>query len=105
MEISSNLITGRLGSGLRNRLVKSGVHVLTVKPVTYWAYEPELLDGLDTSRVYRSGSRDPQRIMHLLGVRRIKASAIQGSAKITDKFFPDSKVGCQEHMQALHFLF
>lgn len=68
-------------------------HVLTVKPVTYWAYEPELLDGLDTSRVYRSGSRDPQRIMHLLGVRRIKASAIQGSAKITDKFFPDSKVG------------
>jgi hypothetical protein len=36
-------------------------HVLTVKSVAYRAYEPELLQGLDTSKVYRSGSRDPQR--------------------------------------------
>ena len=68
-------------------------HVLTVKPVTYWAYEPELLDGLDTGRIYRSGSRDPQRIMHMLGVRTIRASAAQTTAGVAHKFFPDSKIG------------
>ena len=68
-------------------------HVLTVKPVTYWAYEPDLLDGLDTSRVYRSGSWDPQRLMYLAGVRRLKAAARVTTAKVAERFFPDSKKG------------
>lgn len=68
-------------------------HVLTVKPVTYWAYEPDLLDDLPADRIYRSGSRDPQRIMHLLGVRKVGAAAVRSTAKVTDKFFPDSKIG------------
>jgi glycosyltransferase involved in cell wall biosynthesis len=67
--------------------------VLTVKPVLYRAYEPELLEGLDPSRIFRSGSRDPQRILYLLGMRKIKAGTISKGRKVSEKFFPDSKVG------------
>lgn len=67
--------------------------VLTVKPVTYWAYEPELLDGLDLQRVFRSGSHDPQRLMYLLGIRKIKQSVAGTTRKATNRFFPDSKTG------------
>jgi len=67
--------------------------VLTVKPVLYRAYEPELLDGLDMSRIFRSGSRDPQRLLYLLGMRTIKAGTISRGRKVSGKFFPDSKVG------------
>jgi hypothetical protein len=68
-------------------------HVLTVKPVAYRAYEPELLDGLDVRHVYRSGSRDPQRLMYLLGLRQLKASTIARSAGLSERFFPDAKSG------------
>lgn len=68
-------------------------HILTVKPVAYRAYEPELLDGLDTSGIFRSGSIDPQRLLYLLGVRTVKAKAISKSRRVAEKFFPDSKVG------------
>jgi glycosyltransferase involved in cell wall biosynthesis len=68
-------------------------HVLTVKPVTYWAYEPDLLSDSDTDRVFRSGSHDPQRIMHLLGIRKLKQSSADKTRKVTERFFPDSKIG------------
>ena len=66
--------------------------VLTVKNVAYRAYEPELLDGLDTSRIFRSGSRDPQRLLYLMGVRTVSASAISRGKPVSEKFFPDSKI-------------
>ena len=67
--------------------------VLTVKPVLYRAYEPELLEGMDHSRIYRSGSYDPQRLLHLLGMRHIKPSAISSARPVAERFFPDSKIG------------
>ncbi|RKX26562.1 MAG: hypothetical protein DRP45_03260 [Candidatus Zixiibacteriota bacterium] len=68
-------------------------HILTVKPVAYRAYEPELLDTLDKSRIHRSGSHDPQRLLYLLGVRQVKAATISKGRSVSEKFFPDSKVG------------
>jgi glycosyltransferase involved in cell wall biosynthesis len=68
-------------------------HVLTVKPVLYRAYEPELLEGLDMSRIFRAGSYDPQRFLYLLGVRKVKAQTISQARPVAEKFFPDSKVG------------
>lgn len=68
-------------------------HLLTVKPVAYRLFEPELLDELDTSHVYRSGSLDPQRLLHLCGLRRVKDKVIRKGRSISDRFFPDSKVG------------
>ncbi len=67
--------------------------VLTVKPVAYRVYEPELLDGPDLQRVYRARSFDPQRLLYLLGVRKVKAGAIRRGKKMADRFFPDAKVG------------
>ncbi|HUV31820.1 MAG TPA: hypothetical protein VMY05_12125 [Acidobacteriota bacterium] len=67
--------------------------VLTVKPVAYRAYEPELLDGVDTKDVHRSGSRDPQRLLYLAGVRRVGDSAADRARKVSARFFPDSKIG------------
>ncbi len=67
--------------------------ILTVKPVLYRAYEPELLEGLDQSRIYRSGSRDPQRLLYLLGMRKVKSGTISKARPVSEKFFPDSKIG------------
>ncbi|MCB2229732.1 hypothetical protein KQH82_03380 [bacterium] len=67
--------------------------ILTVKPVAYRAYEPELLHELNTTNIYRSGSYDPQRMLYLMGVRTMKHSTIKKGRTVSDKFFPDSKVG------------
>lgn len=67
--------------------------VLTVKPVTYRVYEPELLTEIDSDRIYRAGSWDPQRLMYLLGMRTVKEKLIESGRKASDRFFPDSKVG------------
>ncbi len=67
--------------------------VLTVKPVAYRLYEPELLDSIPEARIYRSGSSDPQRLMYMLGMRRVKARTIEKGRPIADSFFPDSKIG------------
>jgi len=68
-------------------------HVLTVKPVAYRIFEPELLNDLPKGNIYRAGSFDPQRLMYLLGIRKVKGSLIARSKPASDKFFPDSKVG------------
>ncbi len=67
--------------------------LLTVKPVAYRKHEPELLDGLDLSRIYRAGSFDPQRIMYLLGIRQVNPRTIARGSIVGEKLFPDSKIG------------
>ncbi len=68
-------------------------HVLTVKPVVYRMYEDELLEQLDSSRIFRSGSIDPQRLLYLLGFRKISSKYADNSRAVSRSFFPDSKVG------------
>lgn len=68
-------------------------HILTVKPIAYRGFEPELLEGLDQTRIHRCGSYDPQRIMHLLGFSVVKAASIEAARPVSSLFFPDSKIG------------
>lgn len=81
--------------GLYKHLSKYGweCDVLTVKNVAYRLYEPELLDGLDTSRIYRAGSTDPQRLLYMLGMREVKDRTFEKGRSFAESFFPDSKVG------------
>lgn len=67
--------------------------VLTVKPVAYRVFEPELLEGLDRSRIYRSGSYDPQRLMYLMGIRKVSDARIRSAGWLSNRFFPDNKRG------------
>ena len=67
--------------------------ILTVKPVAYRGYEWELVETLDRARIFRSGSLDPQRILYLLGVRKVKAATIERARATSSRFFPDSKIG------------
>jgi hypothetical protein len=67
--------------------------VLTVKPVAYRGYEQDILGSLDQSRIFRSGSYDPQRILYLLGVRKVRAATIEKTRAASARFFPDSKIG------------
>jgi len=67
--------------------------VLTVKDVAYRVFEPELLHGLDETRIHRAGSRDPQRLLRLLGVRKVRASRIGHAGRLSNRFFPDPKIG------------
>ncbi len=76
-------------------------HVLTVKPVAYRSFEPDLLEGLPVDRIYRSGSSDPQRLMYLLGVRLVKDRTIRGTRTISDRYFPDPKIGWVRRAVAL----
>lgn len=69
------------------------VDILTVKNISYRTYEPELLKDLQTDRIYRTGSLDPQRILYLLGMRKIKEKTISKGRSLIDNFFPDSKIG------------
>jgi len=67
--------------------------VLTVKPVVYRMYEDELLKQLDSSRIFRSGSIDPQRLLYLFGFRRVSTRYADSGRFISKSFFPDSKAG------------
>lgn len=68
------------------------VIVLTVKDVLYPAYDYSLLDDKDEESIIRTGSVDPARILHLLGLKRRGKSYI-GSSGAARFFFPDSKRG------------
>lgn len=68
-------------------------HVLTVKPVAYRVFEEDLLEGLPTEHVYRAGSTDPQRLMRLMGLRKVKGSMIDRGRSVADRYFPDTKIG------------
>lgn len=80
---------------LFKRLANHGYecHVLTVKPVAYYAYEPELLEGVDQTRIHRAGSRDPSRLMYLCGLRSVSKSAASAAGRFGSSVFPDSKRG------------
>ncbi|PWB75323.1 hypothetical protein C3F09_02880 [candidate division GN15 bacterium] len=68
-------------------------HVLTVKPVAYYAYEPELIAGEDQTRIHRAGSYDTQRLMHLCRLRRVSDSTTTVAQRLKSSVFPDSKRG------------
>ena len=57
------------------------------------AHEPDLLEGLDASRIFRAGSTDPQRLMYLLGKRTITPGGAKSAKSMSPGIFPDSKKG------------
>ena len=68
------------------------ITVLTVKNIVYSEYDYSLLDKVDRSRIIRSGSLDPARLLYLSGIRRperLKA----GLKKYSSAIMPDSKRG------------
>lgn len=70
------------------------VHVLTVKPVAYPAYDESLLDELPPEVViHRSGSIDPTRLAKLLHLPMSKSAKVKKIAKNKTGMWPDSKIG------------
>lgn len=67
--------------------------ILTVKNVAYRYYDHQLNDQLKSFKIFRSGSRDPQRLMYLMGMRTVKDKTIAKGASVSSRFFPDSKTG------------
>ncbi len=56
--------------------------VLTVKPIAYWAQDPSLLREIPAARIIRTGSLDPQRLLHLVKNRPSpKAATIHAEQK------------------------
>ncbi|MEW5924062.1 MAG: hypothetical protein AB1746_08750, partial [Candidatus Zixiibacteriota bacterium] len=68
------------------------VAVLTVKDISYHEYDYSRLNPDDVSKIFRSDSYDPSRVLHLFG---IKKSGLSGSGISTVPFcyYPDSKRG------------
>jgi|GEM_PF-504237 len=67
--------------------------VLTVKPIAYRVFEPELLEQIPDTRVYRAGSWDPQRLARLIGIRKLADNPTSAQTAGSRRFFPDSKTG------------
>jgi glycosyltransferase involved in cell wall biosynthesis len=68
------------------------VTVLTVKNISYPEYDYSLLNESDEKSIVRTGSLDPSRILHMIGVRKMK-SAVSSSPGTAVCNFPDSKRG------------
>lgn len=68
------------------------VTVLTVKDISYHEYDYSRLKPEDESKIVRSGSYDPSRILHLLGIKKGGLSG-SGAAKAPICYYPDSKRG------------
>ncbi|MFO7651938.1 MAG: hypothetical protein R6X13_11430, partial [bacterium] len=73
--------------------------ILTVKPVAYYHYDPDLLADLAQSRFYRTDSIDANRIFNLLRSRakRLRPALSKGLGRgprlLNALMFPDSKAG------------
>jgi hypothetical protein len=73
--------------------------ILTVKPVAYHSYDPLLLEDLKSSRVYRTESADPNRLLNLVRSKAKKLTPAlsqglgAGPRLLNHLLFPDSKVG------------
>jgi hypothetical protein len=73
--------------------------ILTVKPVAYYHYDPHLLDDLKASRIYRTESVDPNRLLNLIRskAKRLTPALAQGLGAgprlLNRLLFPDSKIG------------
>ncbi len=66
------------------------VDVLTVKPVAYWHFEPELQAEIEANAIHRAGSRDPARWLRLIGLTKL---SMQRYGKQRRTPMPDSKSG------------
>ncbi len=64
--------------------------ILTVKPVAYYAYDPQLLEELKGVKIFRAESLDPNRLMRLMN-RRPKTFRLRSRLRFL--FFPDTKIG------------
>jgi hypothetical protein len=73
--------------------------ILTVKPVAYYHYDPHLLDDLRVSRIYRTESADPNRLLSLVRskAKKLTPALAQGLGAgprlLNYVLFPDSKIG------------
>jgi glycosyltransferase involved in cell wall biosynthesis len=73
--------------------------ILTVKPVAYYHYDPRLLEDLKGSKVYRTESLDPNRLLNLVRSKSRKLTPAlagglgAGPRLLNCVLFPDSKVG------------
>lgn len=67
--------------------------ILTVKPVLYWAYAPELLRDCRPDDIFRSGSYDKQRLLYALGVRQFPKAGRGLIDSRPIRAFPDNKTG------------
>ena len=73
--------------------------ILTVKPVAYYHYDPRLLDDLKNSRIFRTESVDPNRLLNLVRskAKRLTPALAQGLGAgprlLNHILFPDSKIG------------
>jgi len=92
-----------LGMGGIQRVAKWGkyflrlgweVTIVTVKPITYYAFDDSLLDELKGARIIRTGSLDPARLLYLF--RRKKERAAGGKEGSTSWlywfFIPDARI-------------
>lgn len=69
------------------------VHVITVKPIKYPAYDESLLDELpDAVRIHRSGSFDPARLARFLPLPVNGLKGVSRKAKKSGMIWPDSKI-------------
>lgn len=69
------------------------VFVLTVKNIVYPEYDYSLLEKSDVSRIIRSGSLDPSRLLYLSGFRRGGRTADVGAFRTGMLCRPDYKRG------------
>lgn len=73
--------------------------LLTVKPPAYYYYDPELLSDLARTRIYRTESLDPARLLNLLRPPKSRLAPMFGGNAGTGPrvlnylMFPDSRVG------------
>ncbi len=73
--------------------------ILTVKPVAYYHYDPRLLADLKASRIYRTESADPNRLLNLVRSKAKKLTPAlsqgigAGPRLLNHLLFPDSKIG------------
>ncbi|MGQ9677672.1 MAG: glycosyltransferase [bacterium] len=73
------------------------VLLLTVKDTAYYAYDPALLEDLKQAKVFRTESLDPNRLLRLFGVKKVREGVTETVKRLRTVanriFFPDSKVG------------
>ncbi len=73
--------------------------ILTVKPVAYYHYDPALMNDLSRSKVFRTETIDPNRLLNVLRSKTRRLRPVLGTGFSTGArllnylLFPDSKVG------------
>ncbi len=68
--------------------------ILTVKPVAYYAYDPGLLSDLARTKIIRTESLDPNRLLMRLRGEKLSRWAGEGRSRFLNfVFFPDAKIG------------